>query len=184
MQRDERLSCMDKINSEDDQWSPFLSVIQIDFSKLDLSFFCTPPEGVSVCVSSCIQPTLCPARVVLCLAATQICSECLVYIPKTERLFTLDTWPEPSVGVWPQSKKGFHSEASIYLSRNDRLAASMPYLVTFSPLHLFFYTFVHLSLFLSSSTLSVSAPEGFHLHSTCPDSCTAHHFMHRSIVTD
>ena len=102
---------------------------------------------MSVCPSSCIQPTLCPARVVLCLAATQICSECLMYIPKTERLSPLDTWPEPS------SKSNFLSEASTYLSHNDRLTSGMLCLVSFSPFHLFFYTFVHLTYSLLSLLL-------------------------------
>lgn len=47
---------------------------------------------LSVCLSS-IQSALCPARVLLCLAANQICNECLMCIPKTECLSSLDTWP-------------------------------------------------------------------------------------------
>lgn len=48
-------------------------------------------------------------------------------------------------GGLARSKRDFHSEASTYLSHNDRLTTSMLYLVTLSPLHLFFYTFVHLT---------------------------------------
>lgn len=85
-------------------------------------------------------------------------------------LSSLDTWPEPS--VWSQSDPGgTFIEASPHLP--DRVTTCMLYLVTFSPLLLFFYTFVQiLSLFLSSSTRSSTAPEGFHLHSACPGSCT------------
>lgn len=70
---------------------------QIDLGELYLSCLCSPLEGMSVCLSSCNHSTFCPARVVLCLAATQICSECLMYIPKTECLSHLDTWPDPSL---------------------------------------------------------------------------------------
>lgn len=75
------------------------------------------------------------------------------------------------------SKRVSDSKASIYLSHNDRLAASMLYLVTFltSPLVVLHICSSHIfSLFHSSPTLSVSAPEGFYFHSTCPDSLPLH----------
>lgn len=50
--------------------------------------------AVHVCGLPSIQSTFCPARVDLCLAAEQICQDCLVYIPKPERLHT---WSQPSV---------------------------------------------------------------------------------------
>lgn len=99
-----------------------------------------------------------------------------MYIPKTECLFPLDTWPEPSVGT----KRDFDSEASTYLFHNDRLTTSMLYLVTLSPLDLLFYAFVHLTYFLSFSPPTPPfylCPSGVSLHSPFPDSCTVHHFM-------
>lgn len=50
--------------------------------------------AVHVCGLPSIRSTFCPARVDLCLAAEQICQDCLVYIPKPERLHT---WSQPSV---------------------------------------------------------------------------------------
>lgn len=72
--------------------------------ELDVLWIFLPPEGVSVCLSSCISSTLCPAGVVLCLAATQICIECLVHMPKAECLSPLDTWPESSVCARPDPR--------------------------------------------------------------------------------
>lgn len=106
-----------------------------------------------------------------------------MYIPKTECLSPLDTWPEPSVGAWPHSRGTFtlkHQLTCPIMTDWPQACCilSLSHLSTCSFTHLF------TSHTLASSTLSVSAPEGFHLHSTCPDSCTVHHFMHRSMVTD
>lgn len=64
------------------------------------------------------------------------------------------------------SKRDFRSEALTYLSHNHTLATSMLYTLTFSPLcSLFHICSLHIfSLFLFSTILSGSSPEGFVLH--------------------
>lgn len=54
------------------------------------------------------------------------------------------------------SRRDFRSEASTYLSHNDTLTTTMLYTVTFSPLHIFYYTFV-----LFTYSLSFYSPPPF-----------------------
>lgn len=112
---------------------------------------------LSVCLSLCISSTHCPAGVVLCLACTQICSECLMYIPKAECLSPLDTWPESSVCACPDPRGTLKHQLTCPIKGDHMHAATCHFLTSpLVPLHI---CLLHMfSLFLSSSTLSGSAP--------------------------
>ncbi len=124
--------------------------ILIDFVSSALSCCCSPPEGVSVCLSVCLSVVLHPVHTLPSKSGPVFSS-----YPDMQRgphVHTKNRVPLSSghlawtiSGGLARSKRDFHSEASTYLSYNDRLTTSMLYLVTLSPLHLFFYTFVHLT---------------------------------------
>lgn len=158
--------------------------IHTGFGERELSFSCSPPEGASVCQASSIKFTLCPARVVLCLAATNICRECLMYIPKTERLFALDTWPEPSVGACPAPRGSLTLKHQFTCPITTDWLLACCILSLFSPLHLLFYTFVHLTYSVSFSPPPpfLSLPlRGF---TSTQHAQTVYLFMHKSMLTD
>lgn len=123
--------------------------------ELDVLWFFLPPEGISVCLSSCISSTRCPAGVVLCLAATQICIECLMYIPKAECLSPQDTWPESSVCTCPDLRGTWTLKHQLTCPiKGDHMHAAACHFLT-SPLVPLHICLLHkFSLLLSSSTLS------------------------------
>lgn len=155
---------------------------QIELGKVELSCFSSPAEGVgpfSIHLSL-IPSTLCPVRVVLCLAANQICNKWLMYIPEAGCLSSLDTWPEPS--VMPQLDPGgtLKHQLTCPIVTHLPQACFIPSLFHFSTYSVtqLFSSYIYSQL-VFNTTLSGSTPEGFVLHSTCSDS-----YMNRSMVSD
>lgn len=153
---------------------------QIELCKVELSCFSSPPEGVGPSFRPSVLHPLCPVRVVLCLAANQICNKWLMYIPEVECLSSLDSWPEPS--VMPQLDPGgtLKHQLTCPIVTHLPQACFIPSLFhfpTYSVTQLF-SSYIYSQL-VFNTTLSGSTPEGFVLHSTCSDS-----YMHRSMVSD
>lgn len=65
----------------------------------------------------------------------------------------LNTWPEPSVEAWPSPRGTWLMKHQLTCPIMTDWLQSKLYLVTFSPLHLFSYTFVYLTCFLTSLLL-------------------------------
>lgn len=93
----------------------------------------------AICPSA-VQSTICPARMLLCLAANQNCNQCV----HTKNRVPLSSGHLARTvnGRQAGSRRDLHSEASIYLCHNDTLTTSMLYMVAFSHLHIFYYIFI------------------------------------------
>lgn len=147
---------------------------QVDFGELDLFLFTTRGH---VCLSVLLHPvhTL-PSK------SGPVFSS-YPDMQRVPHVHTKNRAPlSPGHLAWTisggsaRSKRDFHSEASAYLSQNDRLIASMFVFCHFLTSLLWHILFSSQILPLSlSSPLYGSSLKGFHLHSTCPDSCTVCH---------
>lgn len=118
----------------------------------------SPPEGAA---PSSRPSVLCPARVVLCLAANQICVKWLMCIPGAEPpLSSADTWSQPSV-MPPLDPGG---------SVKHRLTCPPP--ATHSPQACFALSLCHFSTCSLTQLLSSYMYGTVHLPSTPPSGTT------------
>lgn len=80
----------------------------------------------SICLYA-VQSTICPARMLLCLAADQNCNQC-VHTKNRVPLFS-GHLARTVTGRQAGSRRDLYSEASVYLCHNDTLTTSMLYLL-------------------------------------------------------